>query len=87
MLRLNVLALFPEFALAFACDFIRSSHVLGGLGSQRDGALPAKPPRGKFWERSSQDQGMFNWLHRRESFKQARPISLISREPEGEENV
>ncbi len=44
MLRLNVLALFPEFALAFASDFIRPSYVIGGLGSQRNSDLPAKSP-------------------------------------------
>ncbi len=87
MLRLNVLALFPEFALVFASDAIRPSHVIVGPDSQRNIVPPTKPHRGKFWERWSQDEGMFNWLHRRENFKQAHPISLISREPEGEENV
>ncbi|CUH46678.1 hypothetical protein RUA4292_00844 [Ruegeria atlantica] len=48
MLRLNVLALFPEFALAFACDFIRSSHVIVGPDSQRNIFPPTKPPAGSF---------------------------------------
>lgn len=86
MLRLNVLALFPEFALAFASDVIRPSHVVGGLGSQRNSDLPAKLPRSKFWKRSSQDRGMFCRLPKREILKQAYPTSLISTDSEGEEN-
>ncbi|GAA6159052.1 hypothetical protein NBRC116589_12260 [Ruegeria sp. HU-ET01832] len=50
MLRLNVLALFPEFARAIASVVIQLSHVVGGLGSQSKIALPA-PPRDKLLER------------------------------------
>ncbi len=48
MLRLNVLALFPEFALAFASDLIRPSHVNVGPDSQRDIVPPTKPTAASF---------------------------------------
>ncbi len=48
MLRLNVLALFSEFALAFASDVIRPSHVIVGPDSQRNIVPPTKPPAASF---------------------------------------
>ena len=48
MLRLNVLALFSEFALAFASDVIRPSHVIVGPDSQRNIFPPTKPPAASF---------------------------------------
>lgn len=86
MLRLNVLALFPEFALAFASDVIRPSHVVVGPDSQRNIDPPTKPHRGKFWKRSSQERCVFCRLPKRESLKQSYPISLVSTDSEGEEN-
>ncbi len=48
MLRLNVLALFPEFSLVFANDVIRLSHVIVGPDSQRNIDPPTKPPAANF---------------------------------------
>ena len=48
MIRLNVLALFPEFALAFSSDFIRPSHVNVGPDSQRNIIPPTKPAAASF---------------------------------------
>ncbi len=62
MLRFNVFALFPEFVLAFASDFIRKSHVVGGLSSKRKIALPAKPPATSCWKGKSQGRSMFHSL-------------------------
>ncbi len=62
MLRLNVLALFPEFARAFASVVIQLSHVVGGLGSQSKIALPAKPPATSCWKGKSLGRSMFHSL-------------------------
>ena len=51
MLRLNELALPPEFALAFCSDAIQPSHVVGGPDSQRYVRSADQALRGKFWER------------------------------------
>ena len=48
MLQLNVLPLFPEFALAFASVVIRPSHVVGGPDGQRNVVPPSKPHAASF---------------------------------------
>ncbi|AXT27516.1 hypothetical protein D1823_13595 [Ruegeria sp. AD91A] len=48
MLRLNELALSPEFALAFASGVIQPSHVIGGPDSQQNIVPPTKPPTASF---------------------------------------
>jgi len=52
MLRLNELALPPEFALAFCSDAIQPSRVVGGLGSQRKIVPPTKPSAASFGQDS-----------------------------------